>query len=83
VQFETVPHRLKNANGSDVVTILYELACMCLKNKSEFSAPNFQSTIAMQGHGVEEEAENVEEDEEYEAIPLFDWEQEVRQLNWM
>ena len=74
---EAVPHRLKSAKGSDVVAILYELACACLKTGSvTLAAPDFQSTVTLDGE-EEEEGDN-ELEEEYEQIPAFNWEQEVR-----
>ncbi|OQV17940.1 putative Intraflagellar transport protein 57-like protein [Hypsibius exemplaris] len=74
MQTEIVPHRLKIAKGPDVIAILYELACMCLKKQTEVSAPDFKSNIAVE-EITEEEPDN-EVDVEYDQIPLFNWEQE-------
>ena len=62
--------------GSDVVNILYELATECLKRRPAFALPDVSKVKALSTEDVEDDFAYDEEEEQYETIPLFDWEQE-------
>ncbi|GAU99078.1 hypothetical protein RvY_10124 [Ramazzottius varieornatus] len=76
IQSDVAPHRLKSALGPEVVNILYELATECLKRRPSFAVPDLSKIKGAPVEDIEEDIANDDDDEQYEAIPLFDWEQE-------
>lgn len=73
---QTSAHRLKSGGGSDVIAFLYELATACLNKQAMFQSPAFPQASSSPILDEDEE-ENTEEDD-FQVIPFFDWDQEVR-----